>query len=132
MIIQRRTSKQRTIIRQYLHGRTDHPTAEKLYSEIKEEYPKMSLGTIYRNLVYLKDIGEIQAINVGDGTTHFDPNPVPHIHYYCTKCNEVSDVHIETYNEIVKELSKNVQGTIGSCSINLTGICKNCLNKIKS
>ena len=48
MIIQRRTSKQRTIIRQYLHGRTDHPTAEKLYSEIKEEYPKMSLGTIYR------------------------------------------------------------------------------------
>lgn len=73
-MLQRRNSKQRNVIREYLCGRIDHPTAEKLYKEIRLEHPKMSLGTVYRNLMFLTDIGEIQALNVGDGITHFDPN----------------------------------------------------------
>lgn len=129
MIIQHRTTKQRTVIRQYLSGRTDHPTAEKLYNEIKVEYPKMSLGTVYRNLLFLKDLGEIQAVDVGDGCSHFDPNPVPHVHYYCTKCMEVSDVPMENYNEITKAVSKRIDGVVSSCNITVTGICRKCLLK---
>ena len=72
-MLQRRNSKQRNVIREYLCGRIDHPTAEKLYKEIRLEHPKMSLGTVYRNLMFLTDIGEIQALDVGDGITHFDP-----------------------------------------------------------
>ena len=69
-MLQRRNSKQRSVIRDYLWGRIDHPTAEKLYNEIRVEHPKMSLGTVYRNLMLLTDLGEIQAIDVGDGITH--------------------------------------------------------------
>lgn len=91
-MLQRRNSKQRNVIREYLCGRIDHPTAEKLYKEIRLEHPKMSLGTVYRNLMFLTDIGEIQALDVGDGITHFDPNPMPHAHFYCKKCKRVFDV----------------------------------------
>lgn len=91
-MLQRRNSKQRNVIREYLCGRIDHPTAEKLYKEIRLDHPKMSLGTVYRNLMFLTDIGEIQALDVGDGITHFDPNPMPHAHFYCKKCNRVFDV----------------------------------------
>ena len=99
-MLQRRNSKQRNVIREYLCGRIDHPTAVKLYKEIRLEHPKMSLGTVYRNLMFLTDIGEIQALDVGDGITHFDPNPMPHAHFYCKKCKRVLDVFMDDYEKM--------------------------------
>ncbi len=121
-----RNSKQRNIIREYLHGRTDHPCAEKLYNEIREQYPRMSLGTVYRNLMYLKDIGEIQSIDVGDGVSHFDPNPKPHVHFYCTKCHQVSDIFIDDYERFKTVFSRYTHAHIEKCNINLEGICDHC------
>ncbi len=43
-------SRQREAIRQCLTGRYDHPTAETVYMSIKDEFPNISLGTVYRNL----------------------------------------------------------------------------------
>lgn len=128
-MLQRRNSKQRNVIREYLCGRIDHPTAEKLYNEIKEEYPKMSLGTVYRNLMFLNEIGEIQAVEVGDGITHFDPNPQPHAHFYCKKCHQVSDVHIEDYNKIKALFSGQTKNEIDRCNVFLEGTCEFCQNK---
>lgn len=53
-------SRQRESIKNNLMGRTDHPTAETVYSDIRQEYPNISLGTVYRNLSLLADLGEIQ------------------------------------------------------------------------
>ena len=53
-------SRQREAIRQCLTGRYDHPTAETVYMSIKDEFPNISLGTVYRNLSLLSDLGEIQ------------------------------------------------------------------------
>ena len=128
-MLQRRNSKQRNVIREYLCGRIDHPTAEKLYNEIKEEYPKMSLGTVYRNLMFLNEIGEIQAIEVGDGITHFDPNPQPHAHFYCKKCKQVSDIFIEDYSKITKVFAGQTNNVIDKCNVFLEGTCELCINK---
>lgn len=125
-MLQRRNSKQRNLIREYLCGRIDHPTAEKLYKEIRLEHPKMSLGTVYRNLMFLTDIGEIQALDVGDGITHFDPNPMPHAHFYCKKCKRVFDVFMDDYDKIQNIFANNVQGKVESCAVSLTGSCKEC------
>ena len=66
-----RYSKQRESIKKYLCGREDHPTADMIYTSIREEYPNISLGTIYRNLSLLVEIGEIQKITT-DGADRFD------------------------------------------------------------
>ena len=55
-------SRQREAIRQCLTGRYDHPTAETVYMSIKDEFPNISLGTVYRNLSLLSDLGEVQKI----------------------------------------------------------------------
>ena len=47
-------SKQRDAIIKFLMTRKDHPTADMVYMNIKEEFPKISLGTVYRNLALLK------------------------------------------------------------------------------
>ena len=128
-MLQRRNSKQRSVIRDYLWGRIDHPTAENLYNEIRVEHPKMSLGTVYRNLMLLTDLGEIQAIDVGDGITHFDPNPAPHAHFYCTKCHQVHDIHIADYDRVKEMFASHDEGIIERCNVNMIGICKDCKNK---
>ena len=55
-------SRQREAIKSFLMTRYDHPTAETVYLNIKEEFPNISLGTVYRNLSLLSDIGEIQKL----------------------------------------------------------------------
>ena len=57
-------SRQREAILQCLVNRYDHPTAETVYLSIKDDFPNISLGTVYRNLSLLSDLGEIQKITV--------------------------------------------------------------------
>ena len=76
-------SKQRESIKKFLISRYDHPTAETVYMNIKEEFPNISLGTVYRNLSLLADIGEIQKLSTGIGPDRFDGNPKPHYHFIC-------------------------------------------------
>lgn len=79
-------SKQRESIKKFLISRYDHPTAETVYMNIKEEFPNISLGTVYRNLSLLADIGEIQKLSTGIGPDRFDGNPKPHYHFICKEC----------------------------------------------
>ena len=87
-------SRQREAIKRFLMTRTDHPTADTVYVNIKKEFPNISLGTVYRNLSLLASIGEICKISCGDNSDHFDPNTKPHYHFYCRHCGSVQDIHI--------------------------------------
>ena len=84
----RKHSKQREAIQFYLATHSNHPTAETVYLGIKEEFPNVSLGTVYRNLALLAENGEILKIStVSDRivltdvstpiTTFFARNAVP-------------------------------------------------------
>ena len=64
-------SKQRESIKKFLISRYDHPTAETVYMNIKEEFPNISLGTVYRNLSLLADIGE--TVNLPHGPMRIFP-----------------------------------------------------------
>ena len=55
-------SRQRDYIRENLRHRTDHPTADMIYEDIRKGYPRISLGTVYRNLTLLADLGEIRKL----------------------------------------------------------------------
>ena len=83
-------SRQREAIVQYLTGRTDHPSAESVYQALRQTHPNISLGTVYRNLSLLSDLGEIQKITVNEGPDRFDGNPAPHYHFSCRGCGWVS------------------------------------------
>ena len=66
-------SRQRELIREFMHDRTDHPTADTVYMNVRKELPNISLGTVYRNLMLLAETGELIKVDIGDGTLHFDP-----------------------------------------------------------
>jgi Fur family peroxide stress response transcriptional regulator len=125
----RRHSAQRDNLRAILHGRTDHPDAQKIYDELKAVMPRISLGTVYRNLMLLADEGELQVLDVGDGKVRFDPNAAPHAHFLCTKCHRVSDMPEGSYTLKVDRRAAAKCGSISACSVSFTGICPDCQAK---
>lgn len=124
MVLKR--SKQREAIKSFLMTRKDHPTADVVYSHVREEFPNISLGTVYRNLTLLSDIGEILRIRVGDGVDHFDATVVPHYHFICQECGEVIDLDLDSLNEINEIANAKFDGRIHGHVTYFYGTCPKC------
>ena len=120
-----RYSKQRESIKNYLCGREDHPTADMIYTSIREEYPNISLGTIYRNLSLLVEIGEIQKITT-DGADRFDARVTPHNHFVCRRCGRVMDMMVPVDSPVIEANKLWDGGEIHECRMEFYGICKDC------
>ncbi|MFH1508711.1 MAG: transcriptional repressor [bacterium] len=125
MAIVHRNTSQRTIILDYLKSikETDkHPTADDVYKKVRTKLPRISLGTVYRNLNFMKERGEIQEIS--GPMARYEVIHGPHAHFVCENCNKIVDLE----NEYVNKLSclKTKVGKVKSCSIYLYGICNNC------
>lgn len=121
-------SRQRDAIRQNLMGRCDHPTAETVYLDIKEDFPNISLGTVYRNLSLLAELGEIQKIITVNGPDRFDGNPKPHCHFHCNYCGSVSDIPFEYPDALNDSVSKHFPGIIEGNNVQFFGRCTDCMN----
>ena len=63
-------SRQRESIKEFLMTRKDHPTADVVYENVRKIYPNISLGTVYRNLSLLSELGEIQKLSNFGGADH--------------------------------------------------------------
>ena len=121
-------SRQRQAIKDYLDSTKEHPTADTVYSNVKLRFPNISLGTVYRNLNLLTDIGEATKISTADGKDRFDGNPVPHNHFHCVDCGRMVDLdldmtHIHRINDIAGD---KFDGTIQSSAILFYGMCGEC------
>lgn len=121
-------SKQREMIYMFLKTRKDHPTADVVYENVRMERPNISLGTVYRNLTLLADMGQIQRLRVGDGTDHFDADITPHYHFICSKCGAVRDLEMESIEDILDTARANFGGTIEGHVTYFHGLCRNCKN----
>ena len=71
-------SRQREVIKEYLASTKEHPTADTVYLHVRKTFPKISLGTVYRNLNLLADTGEALKITTPDGGVRFDATTTPH------------------------------------------------------
>ena len=123
-------SRQRESIKNCLAGRHDHPTADAIYTCIREEYPNISLGTVYRNLNLLVELGEIQKLTCGDGKDRFDATTAPHYHFLCRKCGAVTDLPIMPVKDVERRAEEATGAKVDSHTVIMYGTCCSCLNKI--
>lgn len=123
----RKHSRQRELIKSFLTGRTDHPTADIIYMNVRRQNPNISLGTVYRNLTLLVEEGEINRIHVGDGVDHFDADTSPHYHFVCSECGNVIDLKIDYPESILNTAASDFDGKIMGHVTYFYGICGDCL-----
>lgn len=119
-------SKQRDMIKDFLMSRKDHPTADVVYMNVRQQNPSISLGTVYRNLTLLADIGEIQRLRLGDGIDHFDADTSPHYHFVCNHCGRVIDLEMNSIDDIKEVAAQNFGGTITGHVTYFYGGCEEC------
>ena len=123
-----RYSRQREAILSNLRSRSDHPSADMVYDDLRRDYPNISLGTVYRNLTLLTEMGEIMKITTGEGADRFDANVQRHHHFICTSCQSVYDLPgMGNIDSVMDTAAASCKGTIDTYRINFYGTCEHCL-----
>ena len=121
-----RMTNQRRIILEELCKVYSHPTASDVYEMVRKKLPKVSLGTVYRNLELLSSCNTIQKLDFGEPHKRFDGNPEPHYHINCTKCGRVDDSPIPLKPGLEEEAELASGYRISSHHISYSGICPDC------
>jgi Fur family peroxide stress response transcriptional regulator len=119
-------SRQREAIKEYLTQTDEHPTADTIYMDIREKYPNISLGTVYRNLNLLVEKGEVIRIIGMDGSDRYDGHTHNHYHFICNKCKRVLDIEMESIDQIKEIANKNFPGKVEGHITYFYGKCDEC------
>ncbi|NQU20089.1 MAG: transcriptional repressor [Candidatus Nealsonbacteria bacterium] len=121
-----RNTPQRRVILEELRNVTSHPTAVELYELVRQRMPKISLGTVYRNLDLLAQQGTIQKHALGGAEARFDGSTHRHYHVRCDCCGRMDDLD-GIYDNLVGEQPAQAVGyQILGCRLELIGICSDC------
>lgn len=123
-------SRQREAIKIFLASRTDHPTADMIYMAIREQYPNISLGTVYRNLSLLADRGEILKFSCEGKVDRFDGNIDPHYHFCCKGCGAIVDLTMPRQMEMDQMAAEYFDGRIEGHQLIFYGQCASCIEGI--
>ena len=119
---------QRMAIVKILAGSEGHPSVEHIYKQIKSDFPRMSLATVYRNIILIKSLGEILELGFPDGSNRYDGNkPYPHPHVICVKCKKIVDPKLDSFEDMKKEVSAETKFKILNHRLDFFGICSNCM-----
>ncbi len=119
-------SRQRDAIVNYIMTYQNHPTADTIYNAIKEDFPNISLGTVYRNLTLLTELGTIKKLSCGGSSEHFDGDTTPHNHFICNCCGNITDLKMDNIDFLNELASKNFDGEISGHNIYFYGLCCAC------
>jgi len=99
-----------------------HLTADEIYVEARKTLPSISLGTVYRVLNKLKALGIVSEVPKGTLNT-FAKHPDTNAHFECVRCHRLYCVPIDMS---LYDLSKKSGFTVNKCSLNMSGVCKEC------
>ncbi len=118
----------RIAIYNYLHGTKSHPTAEQVYSEIKKEYPNISLATVYKTLDTFAKNNIILELNTGLGYSRYDADTNLHAHLLCDECKTLLDKNIDIEDrEFLSKIETDSNFKVSNVKLILCGICENCM-----
>jgi Fe2+ or Zn2+ uptake regulation protein len=122
----RKITAQRQCIFKALEGDVTHPSAERVYEQVRLDMPNVSLKTVYQTLNDLADLGAIAVLDVGTGSARFDPNvETTHHHLVCRSCGKVRDVAAEFPG--LKVSRRATQGfEVDSAEVVFRGLCNEC------
>jgi Fur family ferric uptake transcriptional regulator len=124
---------QRRVILNAVENSHDHPTADEIYEKVRETLPRISMGTVYRNLDLLASGGVIQRLGPGRPQMRFDGNIKDHYHITCIRCGAIEDVSVAPSNNSLENL-ENALGNLTKYgifghSLEFFGLCSECLEE---
>lgn len=121
-----RMTHRRQVILEELRKVKTHPTADEVYEMVRRRLPRISLGTVYRNLEILSDTGMIQKLEIGGTQKRFDAEPQNHYHVRCVRCGRVEDTHVDLLTDLDDAIRKEIDYEIIGHRLEFQGVCPQC------
>jgi len=121
-----RKSKQKEAIIRVIKETRTHPDVDWIYEKVKHEIPKISLGTVYRNLKNLKEEGLIAQICLSDEINHYDGITGCHYHFRCDKCGMIVDLDESIDTSIEERVAMKTGFKVTHHTLELGGLCLHC------
>lgn len=125
-----RNTRQRQVILDEVKRSKSHPTADEIYERVRTRLPRISLGTVYRNLDVLAANGEIVKLAPGRTQMRFDGNLTDHYHMTCVHCGRVEDLPLVPSDnpvDILDQMTSHLTryGVFGH-KLEFVGVCPDC------
>jgi len=121
-----RMTKQREVILEELKKCKTHPSADEIFDRVRKRIPRISLGTVYRNLEILSDIGLIKKLDTAGTQKRFDGDLGTHYHVRCTCCGRIMDLPDEEMDSVRVTLPSFSDFDITGFTVEFKGICNCC------
>ncbi|HOX12999.1 MAG TPA: transcriptional repressor [Spirochaetia bacterium] len=121
----RKRSRQREEILAVLRSTKEHPTAAMLHTAARRRIPRLSLGTVYRNLDVLEEMGLVLHIRNGNAQDRFDGDVSPHYHFVCDACGAVLDMPLP-YRPELDEAAAREGFRVRGHRLDFHGTCPAC------
>jgi Fur family peroxide stress response transcriptional regulator len=113
---------QRRAILAALQGRTDHPTADRLYASVRRRVPGLSRTTVYRVLDALVRNGLVARIQGPGAAERYDARMDRHHHAVCTRCERILDVEDARLDRL--PLPRVAGFRVADYSVYYSGVCR--------
>ena len=121
-----RHSRQRERIYEYLMASQAHPSAEMVNNALRPEIPGLSLGTVYRNLKLLEELGKVRRVASFQGTERYDACCGDHAHFLCERCGLLHDLGSANSEAVRSAILLDEGYTFSKLDLTVTGLCPNC------
>jgi Fe2+ or Zn2+ uptake regulation protein len=121
-----RHTAQRAAVYRYLRGVTSHPTADEIFTQVREVLPDISLATVYKALEAFVEAGLARKLAIGGGPARYDGRVDDHDHVRCLKCGIVRDVVGSHDADMIQGLKGEDGFEILDYRLELLGYCSTC------
>jgi Fur family ferric uptake transcriptional regulator/Fur family peroxide stress response transcriptional regulator len=122
-----RNTRQRAVILDILRKSCSHPTAEIIYREARHVLPNISLGTVYRNLNFLRDHGAVREIRPNEGgSSRFEGMDTSHAHFHCVHCSALLDIPLPAALENLRFEEEEKISAVSLIDLHVMGSCSGC------
>lgn len=120
-----RLTKQRAAVLRALDDGM-HLSAETILERVRSEMPGVSLGTIYRTLDILREIGLVQVFSHGGSAARYEAALEKHHHLLCSECKELTNVQGDGISQIAHDVATNAGFSQIDYSLTIVGKCLTC------
>ncbi len=125
-----RITPQRVAICKLLAESEEHPTAARIFEQVKVDYPSLSLATVYNTLDTLVSLGAVNVLgHAGDDNVHYDADIEPHVNLACISCHKIVDIPSEHVHHLDSEITDASGYKLLGARVLYYGLCPECQQK---
>lgn len=123
-----RFTTQRAAVYDVLSSSREHPTADDVFTAVRDEIPDISLATVYKALEAFVSCGVARKLTMGSGPARYDSRMDEHEHVRCLGCGCVQDIERRQPAEWLSGLGRGTEFDVVGYRLELVGYCPDCVH----